>query len=453
MAKRKNKKQHKPLKKTEFIFILLSLIIIICIGIYFGARSFYYYSKQSSSKNQKSTTLVEKIKNDNQITKENDGLHQDAEGYYFKGNVINNYVKFANRYFRIIRINTNDTVKLISEDNSAIFMWGEDNKYQKSNLNLWLTKTDDNYSGIYYDTIPEVNKFLVKTKYTEDTLLDEKIKQGKKEYKDYITTLTVSDYTKAQGKKSYLNTNKYSWVIGNDNDGMNLYIDEDGNIESATSNESFGVRAVITLKKNIKIISGDGTSNNPYIIDQKSDTNYVDQYVKLGNDTWKIYYDKDDILKLSLNGYISSQTGELLYNFSNTTSIFNSLDRNNIAYYLNNNYYNSLSYNNLLGEMTYLIGEISNDTGLNYLNIYNANTINKVGILNIFDYNTNKELNNYYFINNTSTVGSMAYVYNNLGILEEEKVTEKKHVVPTIMISKNIIKSGDGTLENPYVVE
>ena len=37
--------------------------------------------------------------------------------------------------------------------------------------------------------------------------------------------------------------------------------------------------------------------------------------------------------------------------------------------------------------------------------------------------------------------------------LEEEKVTEPKHIVPTISISKTLIKNGVGTIDNPYVVE
>ncbi len=452
MAKKK-KKAKKSLNKKEFIFILLSLIIVICIGIYFGTRSFYYYSKQNTKLKKESITLAGNILANNKVTKEETGLHQDKDGYYFKGKVENNYVKFANRYFRIIRINNDNTTKLISEDNASIFMWGDDTAYKNSNLNIWLTKTENEYSGIYYDTIPETKQFLTRTKYSEDNLLDEKVKEGKKEYQDHITTLTINDYIKASGKNSYLNNNKYFWLIGHDKENMNLYVDEDGNVESGANYESFGIRAVVTLKKDIKTISGDGTIDNPYIIDQEGKTNYIDQYVKLGNDIWKVYQDKNDILKLSLSGYIQDKTGELLYNYSKTTSEFNPLDRYNVAYYLNKNYYSSLSYNTLLSESTFYTGEVSNETGLKYLNIYNNSINNKVGLLNIFDYNTNTLLNDYYFINTTSTVGSIAYVYNNLGLLEEEKVTEVKHVVPTISIKRNLIKSGDGTIENPYVVE
>lgn len=453
MTKSKRKKQRRPFGKKELIFNILSIIAVICIGIYFGARSFYYYSKQNTKIEKESATLAAVVLAKTSVTKDDNGLHQDKEGYYFKGKVGNNYVKFANRVFRIVRINNDNSIKLVSEDNASSFMWGDDPSYNKSNLHEWLTKTKNDYSGVYYDTIPNPKKFLVKTKYTEDKLQEEKVASSDKKYSDYITSLTLDDYIMASGKNSYLNNNKYFWIIGHDNDNMNLYIDEDGSIESGTNYESYGIKAVITLKKNIKIEKGDGTVENPYIIDQGKDTNYVDQYIKLKDDIWKIYQDKDNVLKLSLNGYIKGKNGEYLSIYSKTTSEFDPLNRYNIAYYLNKTYYSNLPYNNIILESTFATGEISNETGLSYANIYKDTVKNKVGLLNIFDYNTNNYLDNYYYINTTSTVGSMAYVYNNLGLLSEEKVTEPKHVVPTISISKDQVKGGDGTLENPYVVE
>ena len=320
-------------------------------------------------------------------------------------------------------------------------------------MSLWLNKTENEYSGVYYDTIPNQNKFLVKTEYSEDTLESSKVKQQKKKEKAYVSTLTINDYIMASGKNSYINNNKYFWLLGLDSDKMNLYVNEEGSVESSPSYESYGVRAVITLKKDIKISAGDGSLSNPYVIDQKNDINYVDSYVKLGNDTWKVYQDKSNVLKLSLDGYVQDKTGEYQAAFSNKSSLYDPLNRYNIAYYLNKTYYSNLSYNNLILESNFNIGEISADEGYSYLNIYKDSISNKVGLLNIFDYNTNTNLSDYYFLNKTSTVGSMAYVYSNAGLLEEDEVTTKKHVVPTISIDKNILKQGTGSKEDPYRVE
>ena len=70
----------------------------------------------------------------------------------------------------------------------------------------------------------------------------------------------------------------------------------------------------------------------------------------------------------------------------------------------------------------------------------------------MFDYNSNSNLNDYYFGNMTSSVGSMQYVYNKFGLLSEAKVTEKKHIVPVVCIERNLITNGSGSINDPYIV-
>lgn len=448
----KKKKQQKPFSKKELLFNIISITLVMLVVLYFGIRSFYYYSKQNNKIEKEAFTLAGAVINSTKVTKEENGLHQDENGFYFKGMVDNNYVKFSNRIYRIVRINNNNTVKIISNGNNANFMFGDSNNYQESNLHNWLNKTTNENSGIYYDTIPNIDNFLTKTVYREDKLLNSKVSKSNYEYKEYLTTLTLEDYITASGKNSYLNNGKYAWLLGVDKDGNNLFISEDGSIESTTNYESYGLRAVMTLKKDIKITGGSGLSTDPFIVDMNENNNYIDQYVKLDNDIWKVYSDKSDILKLSLNGYIRIKGSEILNSYSNKTSEYNPTNKNNIAYYLNRTYYNNLSYKDLLLDQIIPTGEISNETGLSILNTYTKTTSSKVGLLSIFDYNTNNSLNDYFFLNTTSSVGSMAYTYNNLGLLGEDKVTEKKHIVPTIAIDKKIIKSGDGTIDNPYIM-
>ena len=133
MAKKKKKKH--VWGKKEFIFNFLSLVIIIGIGVYFGYRSLYYYSKQNMKIKEEAQTLNGLIIQNNKVVQKDEvGLHQDTDGYYFKGKVENNYVKFFNQLYRVIRINDDNSVRMISEDIDASFMWGEDIHYNKSTL-------------------------------------------------------------------------------------------------------------------------------------------------------------------------------------------------------------------------------------------------------------------------------------------------------------------------------
>ena len=78
---------------------------------------------------------------------------------------------------------------------------------------------------------------------------------------------------------------------------------------------------------------------------------------------------------------------------------------------------------------------------------------NKIGLLNSYDLVVNNSLGDYFLMNTTSSVGSMAYVKKGDNTLEEVKVDEKRKIVPTICVSKNIFTGGDGSSSNPYFVE
>ena len=444
---KKNKQRH-LYTRTEFLFNLFSLIIVIGIGIYFGYRSLYYYSKQNIAHKGNNQNLSEVIINSNKLITEGDGFHQDKEGYYFKGKVSNNYVSFANRMFRIIRINNDGSIKLITDDIAASFMWGDENTYSKSNLHNWLEKTKEEHSGVYYDTIPSIDKFLVKTDYSINILNENKITKSGEVESEYITTLTLNDYITENGMNSYVNNGKLSYILGMNSDKNYLYIEDDGSILEVDNLSSYGVRPVITLKKNTISLYGDGSVDNPYTIDQNNNTNYVDSIVKLGNDTWKVFKEENDSLMLVKTDYIRVNNNEFKYRFSEEVNNFDLEDWNGLAVYLNNDYLNTLSYKNLLENKDYYTGEISTDTGYSYKNIYSDKVTCKVGLLNIFDYDNNNH-DDFYLINTHQ--GEMHYIKYKNGLLGEDEITEEKHIIPVVSINKKTIKSGKGTRDNPYI--
>ena len=122
--------------------------------------------------------------------------------------------------------------------------------------------------------------------YTIDKLTDSNVVKGDEVYSDYVTTLSLYDYNLAGGKSSYLSDGKMHYLLGTNEDNEVLYTNDDGSILSCDGTEGFGLKSVITLKVNTPVLSGDGTKDNPYVIDQKGKTNYVDAYVKLGDDLW-----------------------------------------------------------------------------------------------------------------------------------------------------------------------
>ena len=70
--------------------------------------------------------------------------------YYYRGSVENNYVKFAGYYWRIIRINSNGSIRMIYDGTSAHSNGevSEDRQYGISQFNI--TYTDNMYLGYMY---------------------------------------------------------------------------------------------------------------------------------------------------------------------------------------------------------------------------------------------------------------------------------------------------------------
>lgn len=451
---RKKKKQRKPISTKELVFNIVSLLLLISVGVFYETRAYHFYNVEVKKKILVEATLNGSIIDNNKVTTEGAGLYNDKEGHFFRGDVNNNYVKFGNRLFRVIRVNNDGSVKVISQDLVSIFMNGNTN-YGNGNVKKFLNKTDNkinatDLSGVYYDTIPNGDYFLKPTKYTIDNIKDGKVTHSDKVYKDYITSLTLDDYIKADGKNSFLNIGKYFYIIGTEGEDEILSVYEDGTIQAIDSSDTSGVRAVFTFKKNLKVSSGNGTIEDPYTINQKNLTNYVDGYVRLGDNIWKVFYDKDRILKLALNGYYMENNSYVTSKFSNDDNIFNEKDRKNIGYLLNHDFYRSVNYNMFFGTGHFYNGSIGEENLYNYQSIFTDRIYSKVGLLNMFDYNNTLFLDDYYLINSNDQ--STVYVYRNNGILEETTVTDEKLVVPVIMIDKAILKRGNGSIEDPYMV-
>lgn len=463
MARTKeDKKTNKP-KKTikrkkhiyglkEFLFNFISLVFALVVVLYFGGRCFYFYSLQSQSKKSASISLSGSIINNNQLVKTGDGLYKKKNGYLFKGRVENNYVWFANRMFRVLSVEDDNSVRLVSNDLVSMFMWGEEDSYEKSNIRLWLTNTDNDLSGVYYKTIPNFDKYIKKTNYTIDKLKNDKIETGKKKYSDNVVSITLDDYVLSGGKDGFLNNSKLYYLLGYTGDDENIYVEEDGSIVSCDKLDSYGIRGVITLKKDITVSQGDGTVSNPYKVEMGNDNNYVDSYVKLGDDLWKVSANKDGVLKMYLNGYINYNGQEVLKPYSRGTNLFNYFERGNIGQYLYSDYFNSLSYKGLIVNNTYPNGEMSAETGYNFYNIYSSSFEGGISLLNLFDYVSNNELTDFYRNNTTSNVGDIQYVTYYNGIVEEADVKLEKHIVPVISINSSIIKGGSGRIDDPYTV-
>ena len=434
-------KRRKISYQKVFSFVSAGFIIGCCI--FYGTRFITLYLENRKEEIKLEDTL-------SQVVKENNNLKEINGDYYFQNDVDNNYLMYSNILWRIIKVNNDNTVKLISNDVLTYLSYGE-NDYENSYMNMWLNKTDDDNTGILENLLNTPNNYLTNDSICKDSISDTKhITCDEINDTDLIGTLSVFDYINAGGKDSYLNIDKYFYLSTLDKDNNIWFVNDSGNVSSADGSDIYGIRPTITLKSNSKSIAGDGTIDNPYVIDE----NYIfGSYVKLGEDIWRIYDIDGDNIKLSLNDYLKEDGEEILYKYSTNGYYHNDTIKGSLAYYLNNTYLNNLSYKNNIINNKWSNGIYGSSNDYDYKDTLNTKVDTKVTSLSVGDVILNGELSDYYLSTGVSKSSSLVYTVKGNGTLYGKSSTSTSKIVPTISIDKNILTKGNGTINSPYEME
>jgi len=227
--------------------------------------------------------------------------------YYFRGNVTNNYVKFAGQTWRIVRVNEDGTIRIVMQDginsnaniafnsnyNNYTYMYYT-NSQAKTTLESWYqtnigSKADlakNVASGAYYceqakakygdgatsgsATMTTFNKYTPDFKCSSDG-------NGKGVVSASVGLLTYDEAVYAGGyygqenNSYYLYNNTYFWTMspagfsGSRSNVWNVYTA--GFISNRDAYTTNRLRPVINLTANTQISSGDGTKENPFIVE------------------------------------------------------------------------------------------------------------------------------------------------------------------------------------------
>ena len=131
------------LKKGVFqtIFCLVSLIFIIGCCIFYGSRLIKYYKIYNpKSESGESIQLISNaLIQDTPIVFEGSGIYRESGIYVYKGKDANNYIKYSNMIWRIIRTNSDGSLEIILDDYINSLAWDfEGNNYSHSDINKYL---------------------------------------------------------------------------------------------------------------------------------------------------------------------------------------------------------------------------------------------------------------------------------------------------------------------------
>ncbi|MDE5539987.1 MAG: hypothetical protein K2J20_05830, partial [Bacilli bacterium] len=241
-----------------------------------------------------------KTKAGSELATLNEGLIEEIDEngliYYFRGNITNNYVKFADNLWRIVKINSDGTVKIVL--NSILpdlTAYNTDTTTYENIANTDIYNALKSYYELNlknYDTSIANYRFCSETSHKEETsnktynaysrLITNKIPTfsclGDK-YSSKIGLLTADEVMFAGANSDSNNASYYlynkdiaddwwtSSLASSKSGDFNVFlVNKEGKVLASTSGTTYkGLRPVINLVRK-STVTGEGTTENPYIL-------------------------------------------------------------------------------------------------------------------------------------------------------------------------------------------
>lgn len=449
-------KKKLSLSKENWFQIVNTIIVLAIMTFYFG-RLFYYKEKMTITyTDTTSDTLSHLLIARNDVLKE-DRLYQQQDGsYVFKGMVNDNYCLYENALYRIVGIDKDGNVKIVSDDCLTSLTLENDGTFEQSSIYKWLNKIpSDNLSGIYFTDLSNKSN-IVETKANLNIVDDINNYSSDLYLNCKVTILSIEDYLLAGADKSYLVNGQSFWLSNCNSNYDYYYIDENGAIGTAYStNQLSGVRAVLTLDSSLIALSGKGSKEDPYILYKKTTAENISftkpgDYIIYSDQKWIIESKESGNAVLMLDGVIETD-GEV---FKRNFGAYNYLNKSSgVGRYINEDYLSTLyNYQAYLLENNWNCGMFTQLENYDFQQSYNDSftayvSIPAIGCRYLFGEQ------DYFLANSTIQSEDMILVYRK-GILYANFLQDKAAIRPMILMNKNIkITSGDGSYDNPYMLE
>lgn len=402
------------MSKIEKVFIIMSIIFLTTMIGIFSYRFIYYYTE-----NNKTIETEKDVYNLVLAKKASDSLYKIDNAYFYRGQEADNYIVYSGITWRIIKLE-NNTLTLISDIPLTNLYFNE--TYEESEINKYLNNE-------FYNLLD--NRLITDT---NTCISNDEEMNCLKNYSNKVVLLSLDIYDKIGGINSYVNNGYYTY-LSNTND-LKYYIDDSGKINNTSDNNLYGIKPVITINS-ADIVNGDGSQNNPYLLDTPVNVlknAQVGNFVVFSDKIFRITYNDDNSTRLILN--------DVIENLEFDGSIYN--QNSKIYNYLNNEFYNTLDTSKIINS-SWNNGYFDND-----LDSIKSSTINcNVGFANLYDLFIN-DISNHAIMSVSNLGESVYYIKDNSTVYKD--ILNKYSVRPMINITNNISITGMGTLNNPYVV-
>ena len=399
-----------------------------------------------------------------------DGTYEYMGGTYLKGNQDSNYIWFDGFLWRIMGINEDGSIRMITEEMITVIPWGAENTaldYDNSYVNDWL----NNY---FYSKLKDKD-LLVNQTWCSETTTDSNSRRttcanNLSKVQKPIGLLSLDEYNLVNSTSSYIYNLQSVWTstpYNTSNEwGVGRVINDSNNNYSVINTR--GVRPIINVLFNITIVGGNGTLTDPYIIEETNnitgslkDNSRVGEYVMYAGRNYRVVETSNHGTKLILDGYYDSNNDGVIeesdkMSYGTNCTLCTTINEDSFINWISNN--NETDKNKLV-RTTWYRGDYWTDynykTNLESIgNSYDG----KVGLIRI-----GEVLSGYSptIPRYSSQIYWSSTPYNNIfswqiaeyGHLGANSISTMGKIRPVIMISPDVqITSGNGTFNEPFQI-
>ena len=276
-------------------------------------------------------------------------VKSNTKNGYYVGNVDNNYIYFNNMLFRIVRVNDDNSVLIVSNDALANVDYTNDGRFTDSALDKWL-------NDYFYNLLESSYQDLIKSSsWCDDVISSDNITTtecSRQTDKRGVGILSLQDYNLSyDGVSSYLDKSNFSWYanLAEDNKAWAITSTDSypNTIYSSESTNLLNVVPALNLKASTTILEGDGTYTDPYVVVKRdaarrsSELNkrQVGEYVSYSGYLFRISNILDDgTTEVIMDSVLKSnnQQVDIGYTNGNKQKVYNPNQEGNIGYKIKN---------------------------------------------------------------------------------------------------------------------
>ncbi len=374
-------------------------------------------------------------------------VKKDTKGKnVYQGTQYNNYVKVDGILFRIVGINEDGSVKLVSSENLASVNY--------DGVDSWL-------NDYFYEKLSDsAKKLIVKQKFCNEEVNDPDnyTKCNKYSKKQYVGLLSVADINNSKDENGDYSIVTTRTQLSNLDTKNKVIVYTTASLTYNSKKENIGIRAVISIEKNTIVKQGNGSESNPYLLKGNStkvkagdliSKAHVGDYVMYSSYLWRVTNVNDDNTTNVIMDDVIKNDGLIEYINYNNKKI-DVTDKNSIAYTILNKSSKNIS-TKYLSKKTYEIKKYSNEV------LYNdegkvLKVKAKYFIPSIYDLFSTSYYENYWY-SDLSEKNRNCYM-NYSSSTTCSKFSEDVKAIRLIgSLSSNIkVKSGSGAFDEPYVI-